>query len=345
MIIRSTKANFIVSIALSMIMLSSATTLSAGIHVGNGGDVVVCYTNDTRTELKKVELLDHFEATTILRGLAPELGDSTGPGDSYRPMLDHVLTRIRKHSPSLANQLGAYVNDFINHAEFIDEGGLVDVPDSHHVVIPHNCEIKQIALQRVPRFPEEPRYLVDESLFHRLELPSRAMLAIHEGLYRIALEHGQVHSLNVRYLTAYVSSSKPDRDSTQEFMDILTKAGFGIEFWHDAQEELYWALFEKGIESPALCHHLAGEFHAPSVRELSAHIPRLLSSPLERFLFANGAESIVLWTGEFDSVRRDCPGSGRGTNAYKTVVIDGNNVSVGWHCLRSTGPFLLCLER
>jgi hypothetical protein len=321
--------------AILVVTFSVRQEATAGIHVGNGGDAVVCSDG--------AQLLDYYEATTILRDLSPDLGPNSGPGDSYHPMIDHVIARVRRHNAGLATRLKQYTDDFVSNAEFVDNGVLTDINDSHHVVLPAGCEVKQIAIQREPRFPEEPRYLVDEGIFHQLDLPNRAMLAMHEALYRITLEHGQVNSLNVRYLNAYLSSSKPDRDSTQEFNDVLMRTGIGVEFWFDEVTGRYWALFEKGIETPFICSQLAGDFYAPSVRELTSYALGVLLSPLERFLFANGQDRVTIWSGDWDTHRDDCPG--RGTNAYKTVTISDREISVGYQCMRSSGPILLCLEK
>ena len=326
-------------------MMAVATPVFAGVHVGNGGDAVVCYTDSTSTTIKDVQLLDYFEATKVLTGMTPELGSITGPGDSYYPMIEHVILRVQRQNPGLARQLKTYIDDFITQAKFLDDGALVDVNDSFHVVLPHNCQVKQIALQRTPRFPEESRYLIDESLFHQLELSSRAMLAIHEALYRIALEHGQVNSINVRYLNAYLSSSRPDQDSKQKFEEVLAMCGIGIEFWYDAVNERYWALYEKGLETPNNCFQLAGDFYAPSVRELEAYLPAVLVSPLAKFLFAGRTEA-TLWSGDWYGHNAHC--GGNGTNAYKTITVAANGPLVmtpGSHCMRNTGPFLLCLEK
>ena len=44
-------------------MMALGTPIFGGVHVGNGGDAVVCYTDSTLTTLKNVQLLDYFEAT------------------------------------------------------------------------------------------------------------------------------------------------------------------------------------------------------------------------------------------------------------------------------------------
>ena len=326
-------------------MMALGTPIFGGVHVGNGGDAVVCYTDSTLTTLKNVQLLDYFEATKVLSGMAPELGGISGPGDSYYPMIEHVILRVKRQNPGLAGQVKTYIDDFIARAKFIDDGALVDVNDSFHVVLPHNCQVKQIALQRTPRFPEESRYLIDESLFHRLELSSRAMLAIHEALYRIALEHGQVNSINVRYLNAYLSSARPDHDSKQKFEEVLAMCGIGIEFWYDEINGRYWSLHEKGIETPNSCFQLAGQFYAPSVRELQAYLPEVLLSPLARFIFANHNQATI-WSGDWDGHHGDC--AGNGTNAYKTLNIAVDSPpphATGHQCMGTTGPFLLCLEK
>lgn len=312
----------------------------AGVHVGNGGDVVVCYEDAAQTKISTVELLDHYEAVAILRGMTPSLGTSADFHDGIRLMVE----RIKRHDYGAALNIQVHLDDFLTNASFIGNGQFVDISDSLHVVVPEKCRIRQIAIQRDPRWPEEPRYLVDENLFLKLTPQSKAMLAMHEALYRIASMHGQVNSLNVRYLTAYLASERPEVDSAETFRSVLRSAGATSEFWFDEEKNTYWGLFEGRTSSPDFCGELAGNFNAPSLRELRDHVPRLLSSPLERFLFLLGNESLTLWTRDFESANRpECPGIG--INSLKTLTIDGDVQTVGHHCAGVAGPILLCLER
>ncbi len=335
-------------IALLVTLNLLPTDAIAGIHVGNGGDAVVCYTNEQQTELKSVVMLDYFEASHILKNMAPDFGNPPVIGDSYHEYLEVVLSRMRRHNEQLAGMLASYLHEYSQRTEFLDEIELVDVPDSGHIALPYNCKIKQIAIQRLPRFIEEPRFVVDESLFHQLDLMNRAMLAIHEAVYAWAIELGQVNSLNTRYITAYLSSRRPETDSTETFMETFLRAGFKSVTWYDEQNDSLWSLFEKGNELPWDCQKLAGKFRAPSAREFLRIAPTVLASPLGNFLFANAqGHPVEVFTSEYAPEHStECPGAGRNQLKVLSVSDDSSlTTEIVLRCADKPGPYVLCVER
>jgi len=238
-----TVAHLFAGLSLGSIAFLWAFSSQAQIIVGNGGDVIACSADAAPALKNRTVLLDRYEAEEI-NGMTIDLGEG-GDGDSYGPMLERVFERVERFDSSFASILRVYVDDFVDNARFLDDSGLVDVNDSRHVIIPHGCEVRQIAIQREPRFSGEPRYLIDENLFHQLELTDRAMLALHEALYRMALGSGQVNSLNVRYITGWLSTKEFDRVvNAESFRMTMTRAGFLTEFWLDSRLGNYWGLFE-----------------------------------------------------------------------------------------------------
>lgn len=170
-----------------------------GGHDGNGGDAVVCTQNGKVT----AELLDFYEAR-VMRDIKIDLG----PADlSVEAKLDIALGRLREISPARADRYAALIANFHANAEFLTRYNLPDVTDSKHVLLPSNCSIKQLVIQRKNPPAGEKKFLVNQDLWVLLSNTDRAGILLHEAVYEEALERGATNSIKTRYFNSKISSS------------------------------------------------------------------------------------------------------------------------------------------
>lgn len=187
------------------------------IAIGNGGDVVACSNG-------KNELLDVFEAREM-RSIPLLIGDNKLTVDER---MDLLFARIQRLDPNRANQYRAWYRDFINETLFKAGTVLVDVPDSDHLALPGGCEIKQVAIQREPSFPEDKRYVVDRDLWNTLDNSNRAALILHEFIYRDAVKERHEDSQNTRYFNSYIFSGKIADFTMKEYLSYMRKLNFTV---------------------------------------------------------------------------------------------------------------------
>lgn len=162
--------------------------------VGNGGDVVNCPNS--------VTMLDLYEGESI-RKIIPDVSLT---GVDEKVTVENALNRMRAFDPVRADVYQQLANEFWQEVSFVPNASLVDIPDSQHVAVPHGCKIEQVAIQIKPKFPEDPRYIVDKSLWDRMPTLDRASLILHEIIYREALELKQKNSKRARYFNSILSS-------------------------------------------------------------------------------------------------------------------------------------------
>jgi hypothetical protein len=224
-------------------------TARAGSETGNGGDVVYCRAEDGGA---RVELLDFYEGRT-LRAIAPDLGD---PSLSAEAKVRLALSRLEKLSPRRHDRYAAWASAFLADTRFVSGSVLVDVPDSEIAVLPKGCEMRQVAIQKKPEFPEDRYYLVDRDLWDALDNDGRAGLMLHEILYREAIELGQTNSKSARYFNSILTSRKmAEFQGPEDFARFLEKLGYstveydGLEYseaHRDADGRVLWGEVIRG---------------------------------------------------------------------------------------------------
>lgn len=182
--------------------------------VGNGGDVIYCKHPESPPQ---VELLDLYEARTI-RGIHADWGKGNR---NVMSKVRHAIQHLEPLANGMKAQLWKWAQNFMDEALFLPDVVLRDVPDSGHVAIPAHCQIRQIAIQIEPQYPEDHRYIVDQDLWDRLGNDSKAGLILHEVLYRLALQWDHKNSITARYFNSYLFSGKISDFNPQEFFDYL----------------------------------------------------------------------------------------------------------------------------
>jgi len=189
-----------------------------GKEIGNGGDVVVCKNDDG--SIKSIELLDFFEARTLKK-----LNYNLGPNNlSVENKIMIALKRLEHFSSERAKlyreQADILLNDE-NETSFVANTTLTDIPDSLHLALPNGCDIEQIAIQNNPIFSDDPRYVINQDLWNRLDNNNKAGLVLHEIIYREAIKNGHTNSIRTRRFNALLSSDKIENYNTAQLIELL----------------------------------------------------------------------------------------------------------------------------
>lgn len=171
---------------------------AGGNEVGNGGNVLVCRAADG---IQNYELFDFFE-TRLLRALEPELGDKL----TVEGKIDYVLNRLSRLDLERAEKYRKEADSFFRNANFFKNVTLPSPGDIGNVLIPDHCSVKQAAVQKEPKFPEDKRYLIDERIWEKLDATDRAGLILHEVIYRDVAGAEFGTSIYVRYFTSVLCS-------------------------------------------------------------------------------------------------------------------------------------------
>ena len=202
---------------ISLITLSSH--VFAGVHIGNGGDVVACGEGAS----VQYELLDFYEART-LRDIPLDLG---APTLTTADKVALALSRLAKVDPLRSQRYQNWAQGFDHDTKFLSAVVLVDVPDSEHPSLPEGCRIEQVAIHREPLFPQDRRYTVNKDIWDHLDNDNRAGLMLHEMIYREADGFNIENSIGVRYINSLIFSGLMDQTSVPEYVSFLEKVGFG----------------------------------------------------------------------------------------------------------------------
>lgn len=181
---------------------------------GNGGDVVVCIADG---RIRSVELLDFYEAKT-LRKIQYSLGDKIL---SVEAKIELALSRLSPFSPVRVQDYLTQTRSFYSEALFLKGVKLDDIPDAGYLALPIGCHIEQIVIQKEPRFPGDPRFLVSQDLWDFLDNDSRAGLILHEVIYREAISYGHTDSIATRYFNSLIFGNKIKDLTMQTFLERL----------------------------------------------------------------------------------------------------------------------------
>lgn len=199
------------------LVLTSSLSFAGGDWVGNGGNVLEC------APTEKVQLLDYFEGEQ-LRHITVDLGT----GATYQEKVLFALDRLRVVNPTRAAQYRLWFQSFAEETQWFSQGKFLPIRDSGAVIIPAECEIRQIAIQRPEdlMMPVDKRYVIDLRLWSRLSEADKAGLILHELIYREGIENGQSSSPRVRYFNQILSSSKILTYDSPRLLNLVKQVGF-----------------------------------------------------------------------------------------------------------------------
>jgi hypothetical protein len=194
-----------------------------GYEVLNGGDVVVC--RNQLGEILSVELLDVMESRLFLDRFPLELGNSSWTATEKARF---ALNRLMPLDPERATRYLQQLVDFFDSVMFLEKVSLVDVPDSHHLAIPKNCDLEQVAIQISNiMLPEPARIIINKDLWDLLDADNQAALILHEIIYQEAFLLGHTTSFRVRYFNNFICSNKPNElDLSRYVRTIIGPLGF-----------------------------------------------------------------------------------------------------------------------
>lgn len=189
---------------------------------GNGGDVVVCPDDFTF----QTKLLDIYEEQVFNPGFEFDLGPDSL---SFSEKINFNLAKLQRLSPYRFHRYQKDLEEFFDRVFWVEKQAITEIPDSLHVVLPENCELKQIALQLKKDNIHGKRYLIVKSLWDELPQEEKIALLFHEVIYREAVELGHRNSVEVRKLTAWILDRRFRDVDRAEFAFQLNRSGFPIE--------------------------------------------------------------------------------------------------------------------
>lgn len=179
-------------------------------QVGNGGDAIVC-------PGKQNKLLDFYEAELRWK-LKVDLGSSSL---TVMEKVQLAIGRLEKHDPYRFAELKKLASTFEKEAAFWEDIELVDVPDSNHIGISADCQLKQLAIQKAPNFLHDSYYIINQDIYKNLSNDHQAGLILHELIYRTFIPYGVQESTLVRYFNAIISSNELSKISQLDYLKIL----------------------------------------------------------------------------------------------------------------------------
>jgi len=152
-----------------------------------------------------------------------------GPGETLQEKIQFVLNRLKKVAPNRAHSYAKWIADLLGgEAAFYENAILPVTADMGVTILPVNCEVAQVVVQRNEQeatIPGLARYLFDKNVFFNLDLDSQAALIFHEVIYREALMNGAKSSVTSRYLNYLILSKKMETITQEQFNSITKKIG------------------------------------------------------------------------------------------------------------------------
>lgn len=213
---------------LIVVFLLAVSNLSvAGTELGNGGDIVVC-DKGIYADSPKTELLDFYEARTM-RGVIADLSEGTTAQEKAKA----VLARLANFDKKLAEEYSYRVDEFVGKAVFLKNTPLPDVPDSGYIYLESGCHLVQLVIQREPKFPKDPVYVIDANHWNQADVITQAGMILHEIIYTDTLRLGHQDSVRTRYIVGELASNQ--------------FAGATVDSWNDIQHYGYGVKFKFGI--------------------------------------------------------------------------------------------------
>jgi hypothetical protein len=124
----------------------------------------------------------------------------------------------------------------MDEAKFLAGVKLTDIPDSQHIAIPAHCTVEQVAIQKLPAFPEDKFFTVNKDLWDRMDTANQAGLILHETIYRRFLKlrkPGTTLSSSVaaRYLTGYACSDRFAKMTLPEYFKLMERVQHYDSVW------------------------------------------------------------------------------------------------------------------
>lgn len=217
--------------------LMNFATAFADTQLGNGGDAVVCRSENG--EIVSVRLLDFYEKDAIGREFDIDLGASEiDPVEKVRI----ALNRLRRLDVPRANYYEGELNEFFSKVTWSNTN-LVPVHDEGLTIEPE-CPIQQLALQRNPLVPGDGQYMINKSLWDKLDNDGRAGLILHEIVYHEGIENGHQDSFKARFLNVAILSHQMQTIALDSYSDLIGQLTYpqSVIYWKSSDTGTQWAL-------------------------------------------------------------------------------------------------------
>ncbi|MFV8259726.1 hypothetical protein ACNQKP_18100 [Bdellovibrio bacteriovorus] len=193
---------------------------------GNGGDVIVCQ-KDGYT------MYDIYEAEKRY-GLKPQFLTviPAGEGDTVEEkwemtvkVTQNLIDRLKDIDRARWEKYSQWLQTFEEESRFVGNAELFDVPDTGIGFIPPGCELKQLVIQRDPKFPHDRRYIIAMDHWWWLEPQDAAAAVMHELLYReVAALRPEVRTSEaLRYFNALILSNKISELTPSEYLELIRR--------------------------------------------------------------------------------------------------------------------------
>ncbi len=276
--------------------------------VGNGGDVIYCANGAPQAELLEVYEARRWHGISI----------KAWPGNTYQEKLRSIATSLATRMPRTAERLLTEALQFEAEAHMVMGTVLDDIPDSDHIAIPVDCEIKQIVIQRTPsQFVK--RYLVSQELWSMLDENNKAALVMHEVLYKEALKWSARNSLGIRDFNIRILSETLNALSDKDLFDYLYNVAY--------QRTAYETSFHSGwVQFPYETEYRSNKLKVPDFDSAG----KLTSTYITRPLFVRTKSGDIEFQGQF-SPRKT------GFQIEYAHVLNHSLVGVGATLLKAAG--------
>jgi hypothetical protein len=271
-------------------------------YVGNGGNIVQCTTADGKTTY---EVLDSFESRLLRK--KPLILNEGDP----KTVAEAAVSELKELSPQRMRLYLQNLASFESESELTD-AMLTPLEDAKYTAIPKNCRVLQAVIQQDFATPENKRYFIQKSNWEKLESTQKAVLMLHEIVYREALSAGQTNSIGARALVGLLISGEIRKLSPSEFAQTL----FNLDFNRFEAQGLAFRLFDVkngnkipsmpvfGSKGEILSGMLVdvGELHFPSLNPVASARGKVKPNPTQVEFWENGAPKHIQAQDELDLV-------------------------------------------
>lgn len=136
---------------------------------------------------------------------------------------EEILSRLKKIDPVRARLYIDWLKNFYQESQILTDTEFMETPDLGLVKKPKECNLEQVIFQREPSRISPARYIINETLWNRLDSDNKAALIIHELIYRDFLSGMSLESTSerIRLFNAIILGNKVEPLSLQEYVRIL----------------------------------------------------------------------------------------------------------------------------
>lgn len=203
-------------VAFGLISLVSSFSW-AGYEVGNGGGGIVC------GDQSRVQLLDY---TSLIVPTQVHLQYSQAA--TWPEKVADLLARIRSKNPARVELYSNWLGNFLSETHFLKSAHLNPSTDVGLVPIPAGCTYVQIAGQFEPDSSLPFRYVIDQSLWDKMDEDAKAGLVLHELIWREVRHQTLPHADGryVREFTSWVTSAEIEPLKLSDYIELLLRLHF-----------------------------------------------------------------------------------------------------------------------